>query len=57
MMLFLVTKKLPSSAVRMHNDVTAYIMRRSEQGAQQTAIKIHRKNDLNEAIVEKSPCI
>ena len=33
MMLFLVTEKLPiSDPVRMHDDVTAYIMRRSEQG-------------------------
>ena len=29
--LFLVTEKLPSSAVCMRNDVTAYIMRQSEQ--------------------------
>ena len=49
-MLFLVTEKLPTSdPVRMHDDVTAYIMRRSEQGGggqaasrEQTEFKIHR---------------
>ena len=42
---------------RMRSDITHIWLGQSGQGAQQTTIKIHRKYDLNEAIMEKSPCI